>query len=104
MQEASSSATPETSKTVTGKANVIFVTEAAYTELARKNKIQGTVRLRAILTSNGEVTGIEPIQILKNGLTENAIEAAQTMRFLPATKDGRNVSQYVTLVYQFNMY
>ncbi|MBA3323229.1 MAG: energy transducer TonB, partial [Pyrinomonadaceae bacterium] len=39
-----------------------------------------------------------------DGLTEKAIEAARRITFTPAEKDGRPVSQYITLVYNFNIY
>jgi outer membrane biosynthesis protein TonB len=41
---------------------------------------------------------------LPDGLTEKAIEAARRISFTPAEKDGRKVSQYVTIEYNFNIY
>ena len=66
--------------------------------------IPGVVRLRAILSSSGDVTNISVIKGLPGGLTEKAIAAAKQIRFTPAEKDGRKVSQYVTLEYSFNVY
>lgn len=89
---------------VTSKAVILSTLEAPYTEEARKNQIQGTVRLRAVLGANGQITGIAPVSGLPYGLTEQAIAVARKITFKPATKDGRPVSQYVTLAFQFNMY
>jgi hypothetical protein len=50
------------------------------------------------------VQGISVVKGLPDGLTERAISAAKQIRFTPAEKDGRNVSQYVTLEYNFNIY
>jgi TonB family protein len=64
----------------------------------------GTVVLRAVLGSNGQVTGIRAVNGLPNGLTEKAIAAAHNIKFTPAMKDGRAVSQYIQIEYSFNLY
>jgi TonB family protein len=89
---------------VTQKAKIISKPEPGYTEEARKNQISGTVTLRAVLSSSGAVTGIRPVSNLPYGLTEKAIAAARQIKFIPAQKDGRAVSQYVTIEYNFNIY
>jgi TonB family protein len=89
---------------VTSKARVTFKPEPQYTEDARKNQITGTVRLSAIFTSSGQVTSIRATKELPFGLTEKAIAAARQIRFEPAMKDGRAVSMYMTLEYNFNLY
>jgi TonB family protein len=91
-------------KDVTQKARIISKPEAQYTEEARKNQVTGTVVLRAVLGSNGQVTGIRAVNGLPNGLTEKAISAAHLIKFTPATKDGRAVSQYIQIEYSFNLY
>jgi hypothetical protein len=57
-----------------------------------------------VLNANGSVTGVTPMTRLPDGLTEKAIEAAHRVKFSPAEKDGRKVSQYVTIDYNFNIY
>jgi TonB family protein len=89
---------------VTRKAQIISKPEPLYTEEARKNQVTGTVRLRLILSASGSVSGITPVSRLPDGLTEKAIEAARRISFTPAEKDGRKVSQYVTIEYNFNIY
>jgi TonB family protein len=91
-------------KEVTRKANITSKPEPLYTEEARKNQVTGTVRLRLILGASGSVSGITPVTRLPDGLTEKAIEAARRISFTPAEKDGRKVSQYVTIEYNFNIY
>jgi TonB family protein len=92
------------SREVSRKAVVTEKPEPLYTEEARKNQVTGTVSLRMVLNANGSVTGITAVARLPDGLTEKAIEAAHRIKFVPAEKDGRKVSQYVTIVYNFNIY
>ncbi|HEX8127914.1 MAG TPA: energy transducer TonB, partial [Pyrinomonadaceae bacterium] len=91
-------------KEVTRKAQILSKPEPLYTEEARKNQVTGTVRLRLVLGASGSISGIVPVSRLPDGLTEKAIEAARRISFTPAEKDGRRVSQYVTIEYNFNIY
>lgn len=89
---------------VTSKARVLDKPEPTYTEAARKNQITGTVVLRAVFSQSGTVTNISAVSRLPDGLTERAIAAAKQIRFVPATKDGRPVSMWMELQYNFNLY
>ena len=89
---------------VTRRAQVISRPEPLYTEEARRNQITGTVSLRLVLNANGTVSNISAVSRLPDGLTERAIEAARQIKFTPAEKDGRKVSQWVTIQYNFNIY
>jgi TonB family protein len=91
-------------KDVTSKARVLSKPEPQYTEEARKNQITGTVVLRAVFSSGGQVTQIRTVSGLPYGLTERAMAAARLIRFTPATKDGRPVSMWMQLEYNFNLY
>jgi len=95
---------PFNQKEVTRKALITFKPEPGFTEEARKNNVTGVVRLRAILSSSGSVSSVSVIKGLPDGLTEKAISAAKQIRFNPAQKDGRTVSQYIVLEYNFNIY
>ncbi len=92
------------SKDVTSRARVLEKPEPQYTEAARKNQVTGTVVLKAVFSSSGSVTNITTIRGLPDGLTERAIAAAKQIRFVPAQKDGRNVSMWMQLEYNFNLY
>jgi len=91
-------------KDVTSKARVLEKPEPTYTEAARKNQITGMVVLRAVFSSSGQVTNIHAVSGLPDGLTERAIAAAKSIRFVPATKDGHPVSMWMELQYNFNLY
>lgn len=92
------------SKDVTARARVLEKPEPQYTEAARKNQVTGTVVLKAVFSSSGAVTNISTIRGLPDGLTERAIAAAKNIRFVPAQKDGHNVSMWMQLEYNFNLY
>jgi TonB family protein len=89
---------------VSSKARILSKPQPSYTEEARQNQVTGTVVLRAVFTSSGEVKNITARSGLPHGLTERAIAAAREIKFVPATKDGRSVSMYIQLEYNFNLY
>ena len=86
------------------RARLLLKPEPQYTEEARRNQITGTVMLRAVFSSAGEVVQIQALRSLPFGLTERAIVAARQIKFVPAMKDGRPVSVFMQLEYNFNLY
>jgi TonB family protein len=93
-----------TGRDVTTKARLLSKPEPQYTEEARKNQITGTVVLKVVFASSGQVTNIQTMRGLPYGLTEKAIAAARQIKFQPATKDGHQVSMWMQLEYNFNLY
>ena len=89
---------------VTTKARLISKPEPTYTEAARQYQVEGTVVLKAVLSSSGKVTNIRIYQTLPSGLTEQAVKAARRIQFVPAVIDGKNVSMWIQLEYNFNLY
>ncbi|HEX8776393.1 MAG TPA: TonB family protein [Pyrinomonadaceae bacterium] len=89
---------------VTVKARLLSKPEPQYTEEARLAGVSGTVVLRAVFSSDGTVKNLFINRWLPFGLTTRAVQAAQRMRFSPATIDGRPVSQYIQIEYNFNLY
>ena len=73
-----------------------------YTDEARAMKLEGEVLLRVLFTATGEARVVETIHALGHGLDENAIRAAQRIRFKPALRDGEPVdsSAIVHIVFQ----
>lgn len=86
------------------RARVLSKPEPQYTEDARRNQVTGTVVLRVVFASSGEVEQIRAMRSLPFGLTERAIAAARQIRFEPAKRDGRPVSVSMQLEYNFNLY
>jgi TonB family protein len=93
-----------TSREVSEKARLTYKPQPSYSEEARQNQIQGTVVLRVVFAANGAVENIKVVSGLPFGLTERAVDAAQRIRFIPATKDGVPVSMWMQLEYNFNLY
>jgi TonB family protein len=65
---------------------------------------QGKVVLRVTFLDSGEIGKISIISGLGNGATENAIEAAKKIKFIPAIKDGTPVSVTKPVEYVFSIY
>jgi len=93
-----------TGREVTTKARLISKPEPAYTTKARNEQIVGTVVLRCVFASDATVKYILIVQSLPGGLTERAVEAAKKIKFIPATRDGKPVSMWMQLEYNFNLY
>jgi TonB family protein len=87
--------------TVQTKAKIIRKPPPVYPESARMANVTGTVRLRAVLSATGRVTGILVLNSLEPGLTRAAIDAAKAIKFVPATINGKPVSQYAVFEYNF---
>jgi TonB family protein len=88
---------------LTTKAVVRTKPEAPYPRAALNSDITGTVILLAVFSANGTVEHILVLRSLPLGLTANAVAAARKIKFDPATKDGRQVSQLMQLEYTFNI-
>lgn len=89
---------------VTTKAVILMKPEPSFTEEARKNNTSGVVRVRAVLGADGRVGRILVLRRLPDGLTQKAVSAARGIKFTPATKDGKPVSQIVILEDNFHIY
>lgn len=95
---------PPTATAVTQPLKILFKPKGTYTDEARTNNVQGTVRLKITLLASGQVGSIMPVTRLPYGLTEQAIAAARQIRFEPAKVNGVAVSKIVTFDYGFNIY
>jgi periplasmic protein TonB len=91
-------------KDVTAKVRVLEKREPTYTEAARRAGVSGTVMLRAVFASDGSVKNVFVSRALPFGLTAQAVEAAKRIQFTPANKDGKPVSMWLELQYNFNLY
>jgi TonB family protein len=103
-QTEENNAKPLLAKQVDTKAVTVMKPDPSYTEVARQNRIEGTVVLKVVFSSDGSVVNIRTVTALPYGLTEQAIEAARKMKFIPAVKDGKFVSSWMQLEYNFNLY
>ena len=74
-----------------------------FTEEARRNKIQGKVLTRVLVTAEGRVKTVSIVRGLPDGLDEEAIQAAYQLRFKPATKNGQPVAYWIRVEIEFNL-
>ena len=88
-------------KEVDVKARLLTSPAPRYTADAQKNQITGTVILKVVFAKNGQVQNIRVASGLPYGLTEEAINAASKVKFTPAMKDGKPVSMWFQLEYNF---
>lgn len=83
---------------------IIYKERARYTEEARAANMQGTVMLSVIYRSDGRLIVHHVVRELPYGLTMNAIEAAEKIRFQPAQKDGKPISVQNQVEFNFTIY
>ena len=60
--------------------------------------------MRLLFSSSGKVTKIENISNSARELADAAVKAAEKIQFLPAEKNGKLVSTYKTIEYNFSTY
>lgn len=89
---------------VTTNLQIIAKPKPTYTDAARQNNVQGTVRLRVTFLASGAIGSISPVQGLPNGLTEQAIAAARQIRFEPKKINGVPVAVTKSVDYAFSIY
>jgi len=81
----------------------VYSPQPAYTEIARKARIQGVVIVQAIIDKQGNVTNVKVLKGLPMGLEEAAVEAMKQWKFKPATLNGRPVTVYYNLTVNFKL-
>jgi TonB family protein len=82
---------------------ILFKPKPDYTQEARSKKIEGEVLVRVLFTAGGEVRVLEVVRGLGHGLDENALRAAQQIKFKPALKDGQPVDSTATVHIVFQL-
>jgi hypothetical protein len=90
------------SKEVTQRPKFGSRTSPDLTAEALAHSVRGRVLLSAVLCRTGMITDIQVIEGLPFGMTERVIEAARQIKFEPAEKNGRKVSERTQLEYNFS--
>lgn len=79
------------------------VPQPHYTEQARRNPVEGMVRLQVLFGSDGRVQQIFVQQGLGFGLDEESTRAAQKIEFTPGQLNGRPVSVWAKMVFRYQL-
>lgn len=95
---------PEPVAVVSEPLKILSQPRPGYTEEARKNNVQGTVRVRVTFSASGQIAGVSAVSSLPYGLTEKAIAAARQISFVPAKKNGVPTAVSKVIEYRFTMY
>lgn len=74
-----------------------------YPEEARRNRVQGTVRMYILFGTDGSVKRVKIIKGLPNGLTEEATRATFRLRASPAMNDGQAIEYWIAGKLDFNI-
>ena len=86
--------------------DVIFIKKprAQYTDLARQNQVQGTVKLAVEFLADGKIGFVFAFQTLPDGLTDRTVDAAKSIEFEPAKVGSHAVTTVKVQSYTFNIY
>ena len=72
--------------------SVLQKVQPRYTDVARKVKFRGTVRVKLVVDANGIARDVVVVKGIGSGLEESTLLALQQWRFRPATRNGRPVA------------
>jgi protein TonB len=76
---------------------------ALYPEVARRQGIEGNVRLELLVSEAGAVVDARVIEPAGNGFDEAAVTAARRMAFSPAVRGGRPVAVRIPWTLKFRL-
>jgi TonB family protein len=83
---------------------VISTPPAHYTDNARAENVQGSIRVVILLGSTGKVEQIMFLSKLGHGLDQEVLKAARQIKFEPKRVDGKPVASVIVREYTFSIY
>jgi len=83
---------------------VIYQPEPSFSDAARNARYEGTLTMGLIVDKDGLPKKIHVMHPLGAGLDAKAVQAVETWRFAPATKDGRPVPVVIAVEVYFHLY
>ncbi len=84
-------------------AEILSKPTPVYTQEARSLRIQGEVLLEVVLEASGSPHVVRLLRGLGHGLDDNAVRAAEQIRFKPALKNGQPTDSTVVLHIVFQL-
>jgi TonB family protein len=92
------------SSEVTRAAVVVEKPKPEYRKEAGEKDVSGTVVVQLVLSSTGKVRDVSIVEGLSTNQNNAAMKAARQIKFIPAVKDGEQVSQSLTVEYPFQFH
>lgn len=74
-----------------------------YPEAAKKDRVTGTVFIKAVIDENGNVASAEIEKGVNDDLNTTALEAVKTAKFIPGEYMGEKVKAEVTIPIKFKL-
>jgi TonB family protein len=85
--------------------NCSYCPQATYTDAAVKDRVQGSVILTVVVGTDGKADDIVVKKPLRDGLTEKAIEAVRSWKFIPALgPDGKPAAVRQAIEVTFHLF
>ena len=81
-----------------------YMPNPLYSEAARKLRVEGSLMIEAIVTTEGKLEDLRIVRGLPGGLNENALATLKTWRCSPAMKDQNPVPVVVPFEVNFRLY
>lgn len=94
-------------KPITGLEQVKIISKLRLSSegVSKEEKTSGRISFAVELKADGKIGFVVPvINSLSVGLTRNAVEAARSIKFEPAQKDGKPITVVKFVVYSFNYF
>ena len=82
----------------------VYSPDPEYSEAARLAGVQGTCLLRVLVGSDGRPEDVQIVRSLDPSLDQKSIDAVQSWRFDPATKEGQPVAVQIRVETSFRLY
>lgn len=92
---------PNDYKAVDKMPEIISQEKPVFPEEALKKNLEGKVFLRVLVDANGNSAKVEVLKSSNSVFDDAAIKAAKNYKFNPATKDGKSVSVWVVIPFNF---
>ena len=85
-------------------AKILYQPRASYTDRARTENVQGSVRVAILLGAGGQIEHIMFLSKLGFGLDQEVLGAVRAIKFEPKTVDGKPVPSVIVREYTFAIY
>ncbi len=83
---------------------IISKPAVGYTEAARRNKVEGNIKVAVEFGADGKIGFVFPFQDLPDGLTANVVNAAKSIKFESAVTNGKPVTTVSVIEYSFSIF